>query len=128
MRRPILAAILFAGFLTLLSPQKAFSQNVYGLSSVGFDSNTREIFGSSATWLDYQLAWYYDPEVLSELYWQFNNEIPLDSAYGSGLSMPQYGILIPAEVFLYSTSYLPLTRYTTFGTHFIRSYYSYDTC
>ena len=128
MKNRILAATFLACFLIAVTPQKSYSQSVYGLSSVGYDSNTREIFGLSATWLDYQLAWYYDPEVLGELYWQFNNEVPLDSGYGVGLSLPQYGILIPAVVDLYSTSYLPLTRYTTFSTHFIRSYYFYDTC
>jgi hypothetical protein len=128
MRRPIVATVFLASVLILLSSPRAFSQSAYGLSGVGFDSNTREIFGLSATWLDYQLAWYYDPEVLGELYWQYNNETPLDSGYGIGVSMPQYGILMPAEVNLYSTSYLPLTRYTTFGTHFVRSYYSYDSC
>lgn len=128
MRKPIIATAFMVCFLFVLTPQQALSQSVFGLSSVGFDSNTREIFGTSATWLDYQLAWYYDPEVLGELYWQFNNEVPLDSGYGIGLSLPQYSLLIPAIVNLYSTSYLPLTRYTTFSTHFIRSYYVYDSC
>lgn len=126
--KPIIAAIFLAGFFALVSPEKVYSQSAYGLSDVGYDSNTREIFGVSATWLDYQIAWYYDPEVLGELYWQFHNEIPLDSGYGIGLSQPQYGLLIPAVVDLYSTSYLPVTRYTTFSTHFVRSYYVYESC
>lgn len=126
--KTIIATIFLAGLLALVSPSTTYSQSVYGLSEVGYDSNTREIFGASVTWLDYQVAWYYDPEVLSELYWQFHNEIPLDSGYGIGLSQPQYGLLLPAVVDLYSTSYLPVTLYTTYGTHFIRSYYVYESC
>ena len=52
----------------------------------------------------------------------------MDSGYGIGLSLPQYGVLIPAVVYLYSTSYLPVTLYTTYSTHFVRSYYVYDSC
>lgn len=128
MKKSIIVAIFTLSFLFLSVPQKAHSQSVFGLSGVGYNSTTREIFGTSATWLDFQLAWYYDPEVLGELYWQFNNEVPLDSGYGIGLSLPQYGVLIPAVVNLYSTSYLPVTLYTTYSTHFVRSYYVYDSC
>lgn len=128
MKKLIVSTVFLAALFLLIPAQRAEAQSAWGLSGVGYDSNSREIFGVSATWLDYELAWHYDPEVLGELYWQFDNEQPLDSGYGIGLSLPQYGILIPAVVNLYSNRYLPVTLYTTYSTHFLRSYYFYSSC
>ena len=59
--KTIIATIFLAGLFALVSPSTAYSQSVYGLSEVGYDSNTREIFGASVTWLDYQVAWVLRP-------------------------------------------------------------------
>jgi len=128
MKASLLFAFVLASSLMIASPQQATGQYVYGLSAVGYAQDTREIFGESATWVDYYVAYYYDPEVLGELYWQFSNEDPLDSGYARGFSAPEYGILIPAIVYTYSRSYLPATTYTTYSTHFVRSYYYYSYC
>jgi hypothetical protein len=61
--------------LCILTAQPARAQYVYGISSVGYDSNARYIYGYSATYVDYYAAYYYDPAVQGELYWQFDNEI-----------------------------------------------------
>jgi hypothetical protein len=127
MRKSIILGFILAAMLMIMSAQRV-EANVWGLSGVGYNPDTREVFGLSATWVDYDLAWYYDPEVLGELYWQYENEVPLDSGYGIGLSLPDYGILIPAVVNLYSVKYLPGTLYTTYSTHFVRSYYYYSSC
>jgi hypothetical protein len=127
MRKSIVSGMMLAALLLIMSAQRV-EASAWGLSGVGYDSQTREIFGVSATWVDYDLAWYYDPEVLGELYWEYDIEGPLDSGYGIGLSLPEYGILIPAVVYLYSLQYLPLTLYTTYSTHFIRAYYYYTSC
>lgn len=128
MKISVVCAMILAGAFISITPQPVRAQYVYGLSSVGYNQNSREIFGQSATWVDYEAGYYYDPEVLGELYWQFNNEVPLDSGYAIGLSIPQYGILIPAIAYTDSRSYLPLTTYTTYSTHFVRSYYYYSYC
>lgn len=128
MKKSIMSTVFVAALFLLIPAQRAEAQSVWGLSGVGYNQDSREVFGVSATWLDYELAWYYDPEVLGELYWQFNDEVPLDSGYGIGLSLPQYGLLIPAVVNLHSNRYLPLTLYTTYSTHFVRSYYYYSFC
>jgi Domain of unknown function (DUF4214) len=119
MRKPLLYCVLLAGILTLLPAKQANAGEVWGISIVGYNRESREIFGYSATWLDFDAAYYYDPAVQGELYWQFNNEVPLDSGYSEG-----FGVF-PAQVWLSSSQYLPLTTYSTFSNHFVVAYYTY---
>jgi hypothetical protein len=123
MRRSLLCAVMLAGLWLLLSPAQAQAQYAYGYSEVGYNSRTREVFGYSETFLDYYAGYYYDPEVLAELYWQFENEIPLDRGYGVG-----YANYVPAQAWTHSTLYRQLTTYEQYSVHFIRAYYYYNPC
>jgi Tfp pilus assembly major pilin PilA len=125
MKKSLLYAILLAGVLFVMMPTQAKAGTVWGGSLVGYDSQAREIFGYSATWLDYDAAWYYDPAVQGELYWQFDNEVPLDSGSDTGYSDPYWGYLLDAQVWLFSSQYRPVTTYATYSNHFVVPYY-YD--
>jgi Domain of unknown function (DUF4214) len=124
MRKPLLYCVLLAGILIVMSAKQANAGEVVGISIVAYDRESREVFGYSATWLDFDAAYYYDPAVQGELYWQFNNEVPLDSGTSQG-----FGVF-PAQVWLYSAQYLPLTVYSTYSNHFVVAYYyyCYDYC
>src|SRR5258708_38322627 len=119
MKKHFLCALFFA-LLFVLSAHHAKAGQVWGESIVGYDSNSREIFGYSATWLDYDAGYYYDPSVQGFLFWQFDNEVPLDSGVADG-----YADFIPAEVWLYSSLYRPATTYETYSNHFVIAYYYY---
>ena len=125
MKKSLLYTILLAGVLFVMMPMQAQAGTVWGESLVGYDSQAREIFGYSATWLDYDAAWYYDPAVEGELYWQFDNEVPLDSGSDTGYSDPYWGYLLDAQVWLFSSQYRPVTTYATYSNHFVVPYY-YD--
>jgi hypothetical protein len=125
MKKYLLYAMLLAGVLLAMMPLQAKAGTVWGESVVGYDSQAREIFGYSATWLDYDAAYYYDPAVEGELYWQFDNEVPLDSGSDTGYSDPYWGYLLDAEVWLFSAQYRPVTTYATYSNHFVVPYY-YD--
>lgn len=124
MRKPLLYCVILAAILVPLSATRVKAGEVWGISIVGYSRESRIIFGYSATWLDFDAAYYYDPAVQGELYWQFNNEVPLDSGYSQG-----FGVF-PAQVFLFSAQYLPLTTYSTYSNHFVVAYYyyCYDYC
>ena len=124
MKKSLLYAILLAGILFVMMPTQAKAGTVWGESLVGYDSQAREIFGYSATWLDYDAAWYYDPAVAGELYWQFDNEVPLDRGSDTGYSDPYWGYLLDAQVWLFSSLYRPVTTYATYSNHFVVPYYS----
>lgn len=116
--------ILLAAIVIFLAASQAYAGEIWGVSIVGYSRESRYIFGYSGTWLDFDSAYYYDPEVQGELYWQYNPEVPLDEGYGEG-----YGVW-PAQVWLSSTQYQPLTLYSTYSNHFLRAYYyyCYDPC
>jgi len=107
-----------------MSPARANAGEIWGISIVAYNRESRDIFGYSATWLDFDAAYYYDPAVQGELYWQFDNEVPLDSGTSEG-----FGVF-PAQVWLHSSQYRPLTVYSTFSNHFVVAYYyyCYDYC
>lgn len=128
MKKNLFYIIALAGLCLLLCPRQAQAQYAYGVSAVGYDSQTRQIFGYSETYLDYYAAYYYDPAVQGFLFWQYENEIPLDQGYDEGYSDPYYGILIPAVVPTYSSLYRPKTTYEEYSNHFVRSYYYYSSC
>ena len=123
-RRTPLFCLALAVMCLFLTAPKTNGQRVYGISYIQGDPNTRQIDGYSATWLDYNAAYYYDPAVLGELYDDVGlaNEHPLDSGYTEG-----FGIY-PAEIFTNTSLYRPNTRYHLYSTHFIRAYYFYSSC
>ncbi len=125
MNKSIFYPVALLGLCFLLTPQQAHAQSVsgYGISAVGYNSVTREIFGYSATYLDYGTGFYYDPAVKGELYWQFDNEVPLDQGYSQGFSD-----WIPAQVWTYSLFYRPRTRYEVYSAHYVIAYYYYGYC
>jgi Domain of unknown function (DUF4214) len=120
------AAALMA--LSLFTAQTARAQYVYGISAVGYNSSARYVYGYSDTYVDWSTGYYYDPAVQGELYWQYDNEVPLDAGYDEGYSDPYDGILIPAQVDTFSALYLPDTLYSEYGNHFVRPYYYYSYC
>ncbi len=124
MKQRFLFSVIIAGLFILFSSAQTFAGEIVGISIVGYDRQSREVFGYSGTWLDFDAAYYYDPAVQGELYWQFNNEVPLDNGYSEG-----FGVF-PAQVWLYSAQYLPLTVYSTYSNHFVIAYYyyCYDYC
>lgn len=124
MKKSLLYAILLAGVLLAMMPARAQAGTVWGESLVGYDSQARDIFGYSATWLDYDAAWYYDPAVSGGLYWQFDNEVPLDWGSAIGYSDPYWGYLLDAQVWLFSPLYRPVTTYATYSNHFVVPYYN----
>lgn len=128
MKKSFYYLIALAGLCLLLCPRQAQAQYVYGVSAVGYDSQSRQIFGYSETYLDYYTAYYYDPAVRGDLYWEFGIEAPLDEGYNQGYSDPYYGILIPAVVYTDSSLYKSNTTYEEFGQHFVRPYYYYSYC
>lgn len=119
MKRSFLRAIALAFVCLLSAARQAQAQTVYSYCEVGYDSQARYVYGYAATYLDYYAASYYDPEVYALLTYE-NTEIALDEDYGYG-----YGTY-PAEVFLYSGFYRPLTTYYTISAHFVRSVIPYD--
>lgn len=128
MKKYSLSALALVGLFLLLGAQSAYAGTVYGASVVGYNTSTRQIIGYSATWTDYELSYYYDPEVQGELYWQYDNERPLDSGHDVGFSDPYAPIpyQIPAGVWLFSSSYRPVTTYFTYSNHFLSPYYVDD--
>src|ERR1051325_11250021 len=119
MKKYLACILLLLGVLLTAGSRPAQAGTVYGESAVGYDSNAREIFGYSATWTDYDTSFYYDPAVEGELYWQFDNEVPLDSGFDTGFSNPDFGYQIPAEVWLFSSQYRPIMTYSTYSNHFL---------
>lgn len=123
MKRSLLCATVLAALCLLLAPQQAQAQYAYGISDIASSRQSRQVYGYSATWLDYYAGYYYDPAVQGELYWQHNNEVPLSQGYTEG-----YADWIPAEVWTATSQYSPLTTYTVYSNHFVRAYYYYSTC
>jgi hypothetical protein len=130
MKKYLLLSLVLAGLFLAASPKNAYAGVVYGESVVGYDSDARVVYGYSATWTDYDLSFYYDPVVKGELYWQYDNEVTLDHATAKGYSDP-YDYYSPyyqyaAEVFLFSSSYRPVTTYETYSHHSLSPYYVDD--
>jgi hypothetical protein len=119
MKKSLFCLLVLAALWMFVSPQKAQAQYVFGYSEVGYNQNSRYVYGYSSTTLDYYAGLYYDPEVAGYLFWQFENEIPLDEGYGYG-----FEDIFPAEVFNYSTAYRSSTVYDEQGNHYITPYYS----
>lgn len=123
MKKSLLCTIALAALLVLLAPRDTKAQYAYGVSDIASSRVSRQVYGYSATWLDYYAGYYYDPAVQGELYWQHNNEVPLSKGYTEG-----YADWIPAEVWTVTSVYQPVTNYTVYSNHFVRAYYYYSTC
>lgn len=123
MKKSILCAMVLAAVCLLLAPRQAQAQYAYGISDIASSQQSRQVYGYSATWLDYYAGYYYDPAVQGELYWQHNNEVPLSQGYTEG-----YADWIPAEVWTVTSQYQPVTTYSVYSNHFVRAYYYYSSC
>lgn len=99
----------------LLSAQQTQAQYAYGASGIGYDPNTKVVYGYSRTSVDYWAGTYYDPYVEGYLYDPYYLR---DWGYARG-----YESYYPAvvETAAYST---PLTRYDVISDHYVISWYS----
>jgi len=122
MKKYLLCAMVLAA-LCLLAPKQTQAQYAYGISDIASSRQARQVYGYSGTWLDYYAGYYYDPAVQGELYWQFDNEVPLSEGYTEG-----YADWIPAEVWTATSQYRPVTTYSVYSNHFVRAYYYYSSC
>lgn len=100
MKKSFLCAIVLTGVYLIAFPQSAQAQYVYSYSEIVGDRSSRGVYGYSATYLDYEAGYYYDPAVLSDLLWQYDNETSLDGGYSEG-----YADLIDAEVWTFAYGY-----------------------
>lgn len=112
----ILAVVLFLS----AAVSENYSQTAYGYSMVRRPANTAILEGYSATWLDYYAGYYYDPEIVSDLYRTDDPETPL--SFGRHIG---YGDIIPAEVYHVTSNDVEGMTYCTFGQHFLWSYIYY---
>ena len=94
------------------------AQTAYGISIVRGNESTRIVDGYSGTWLDYVAGYYYDPEVMGEIFRADDPETTLASGRHIG-----YGDIVPAEVYLWTNNYVEGQTYCTFSQHFIWSYF-----
>jgi hypothetical protein len=113
MSRSILCAIVFAAVCLCVLPQQARAQYAYGVSAIGYDDTTKEVFGYSGTELDYYAGYYYDPYVEGFMYDQYNY-YPIDSGYSRG-----FAYYWPAEVNTYRWGTLPNTEYDVISDHYV---------
>src|SRR5919205_782005 len=121
MRKPILFTIILAALCLFTAAQSTRAAVLYGESAVGYDSSSRYVAGYGETWTDYDLAWYYDPEVFTVL---LQYETTLDSGSDIGFSDPYYGYQDPAYYETFSWAYQQSTTYTTASHHKVRPYYN----
>jgi hypothetical protein len=96
------------------------AQTAYGISIVRGNQTTRIVDGYSGTWLDYVAGYYYDPQVMGEIYRTDNPETTLASGDHIG-----YSDIVPAEVYLWTNNYVEGRTYCTYSQHFIWSYIYY---
>ena len=101
-----------------ISSANISAQTVYGLSVVQYNPGPQNVEGLSATWLDYYAGYYYDPEVIGDLYRTDAPETSLDAGQDFGM-----GYWDDAVVELFTTNYVPGKTYCTFSQHAIWSYY-----
>jgi hypothetical protein len=113
MKTSTICAFVFAVMCLFALPQQAKAQYAYGISAIGYDDTTKEVFGYSATELDYYAGYYYDPYVEGFMYDQYNY-YPIDSGYDRG-----YAYYWPAEVGTYRWPAQPNTEYDVFSDHYV---------
>jgi hypothetical protein len=121
MRKPILFTLILAALCLFATAGSARAAVLYGESAVGYDSSGRYVYGYGMTWTDYDLAWYYDPEVYTVL---LQYETALDSGSNVGYSDPYWGYQVAAEYDTFSWAYQPSTVYSTASHHKVRPYYN----
>lgn len=113
MRTSTICTFVFAVMCLFALPQQARAQYAYGVSAIGYDDTTKEVFGYSATELDYSAGYYYDPYVEGFMYDQYNY-YPIDSGYNRG-----FAYYWPAEVGTYHWPAQPNTEYDVFSEHYV---------
>lgn len=115
MRKSFLLTIVFAAACLLLCAQETRAQYAYGASGIGYDPNTKIVYGYSRTAVDYWAGAYYDPYVEGFLYDPYQL---LDWGYSRG-----YEDLYDAYVETGAYS-VPSTRYDVISDHYVISWYS----
>jgi hypothetical protein len=115
MRNPFLSAIALAAMCLLLCAQETRAQYAYGASGIGYDPNTKVVYGYSRTSVDYYAGTYYDPYVEGYL---FDPNYLLDWGYSRGYES-YYPAVVETAAF---TS--PSTRYDVLSDHYVISWYS----
>lgn len=115
MRKSFLLSIVFAAACLMLCAQETRAQYAYGASGIGYDPNTKIVYGYSRTAVDYWAGAYYDPYVEGFLYDPYQLR---DWYYDRG-----YEDWIDAyvETASYTT---PNTRYDVISDHYVISWYS----
>ncbi|HEV7890821.1 MAG TPA: NBR1-Ig-like domain-containing protein [Pyrinomonadaceae bacterium] len=115
MRKSFLLTIVFAAACLMLCAQETRAQYAYGASGIGYDPNTKIVYGYSRTAVDYWAGAYYDPYVEGYLYDPYQLR---DAGYSRG-----YEDLYDAyvETAAYSS---PSTRYDVISDHYVISWYS----
>lgn len=115
MRKSFLLTIVFAAACLMLCARETRAQYAYGASGIGYDPNTKIVYGYSRTAVDYWAGAYYDPYVEGFLYDPYQLR---DWGYSRG-----YEDLYDAyvETGAYST---PNTRYDVISDHYVISWYS----
>lgn len=115
MKQSLFVALLFAVAVSFLFTTQAHAQYVYGVSSLTYDPYSQNVFGYSATDLDYYTAYYYDAYVEGSLY-------GFAGAFSGGSHWDQSGEGL-AQVY----SQLPATPdqfYDLYSDHYVVAYYS----
>lgn len=115
MRRSFLCTIVFAAACLLLCAQETRAQYAYGASGIGYDPNTKVVYGYSRTSVDPWAGSYYDPYVEGFL---FDPYYLRDWGYSRGY-MHYYAALV--ETAAYTT---PSTQYDVISDHYVISWYS----
>lgn len=115
MRKSFLCTIALAAACLLLCAQETRAQYAYGASGIGYDPNTKVVYGYSRTSVDYWAGSYYDPYVEGYL---FDPYYLLDWGYARGY-MSYYAAVV--ETAAYSR---PSTRYDVISDHYVISWYS----
>ena len=115
MRRSFLCTIVFAAACLLLSAQETQAQYAYGASGIGYDPNTKIVYGYSRTSVDAWAGSYYDPYVEGFLFDPYNLR---DWGYSRGY-MHYYAAVVETASFT-----APRTRYDVESDHYVISWYS----
>ena len=111
--RAILSPILFSFVLLALAAVPARAQYVYGITALQLDPDYGQVYGYSATALDYYACYYYDAAVVGTLY---DGSTAIDGG--------SYHGVCTAEV--YTDGFLQDDHlYTEISEHYIIAYYYY---
>jgi len=113
------SVLFFALFLFInIASVAIHGQTAYGISIVRGNQTTRIVDGYSGTWLDYVAGYYYDPEVMGQLFRADDTETTLASGRHIG-----YGDIVPAAGIPLDKQLCRRTNLLHVQPHFIWSYF-----